>query len=570
MKAKRVLILVVAALMLVSGLAQAARSSGRAARNARPGGNGSATRSAAKSSSRASTSRPTQARASTSRPTQARASTSRPTQARASTSRPTQARASTSRPTQARPTVSRTPRVSSNTARTSRSTVTRSAPTRSAATVRGTPASHDRSASSRPSVVRRTPVVRTTRSVAQADRRAVTNRVSTRNGVRTTRNASVIRHDRATSPRVARQGRPATSRSAGTSVPRSSSRIVRHDRPTLRQYRLGREGVRPRIYHQRPRVVQHRVYDYYRPRAIHRYYDRPRLFHDYGYYPYYGWRHHYYHRPRVHFYGVGYWPWSSVSFGLGYYSYPYYWAGAGLYDPYPRVIVNTTTNYAYEPYGPSAAVPLQVSEQDQLIGQVLRDQDDQRIEAARQLRQFKDLRTVAVLVDVLINDGNAQVRATAAESLGEIADPAAYEALVRSAASDSDEVRPSAEQALNRLQAQVDNDQLRLSPRMPPMNQGEEDLALYLEDLRYGDADARKKAAEKLRDFQGTQSVAGLINALMNDPYAHVRENAAESLGKIGDRMALPFLKYVQYTDSDKDVRKDAEKSIEKIYNAIQ
>ncbi len=276
----------------------------------------------------------------------------------------------------------------------------------------------------------------------------------------------------------------------------------------------------------------------------------------------------------MHFYGVACWPSSSYfSLGLGYYSYPYYWGGVHYYDPYPRVIYTSAANYAYEPYQPaqtSPAVPLQLSEHDQLIDQVLRDKDDQRIDAARRLRQFDDLRTVAVLIDVMINDGNSQVRAMAAESLGQIADPAAYEPLVRTAAADDDDVRASAEQAISTLQARVDKDNLRLSRRMPPMNEGREELALYLEDLRYGDADTRKKTAEKLRNFQGTQAVAGLINALMNDPYDEVRENAAESLGKIGDRMALPFLKVVQYTDSDKDVRKDSEKSVEKIYNRIQ
>ncbi len=61
------------------------------------------------------------------------------------------------------------------------------------------------------------------------------------------------------------------------------------------------------------------------------------------------------------------------------------------------------------------------------------------------------------------------------------------------------------------------------------------------------------------------QSVAALIDALINDPQPDVREQAAKSLGKIGDRMALPFLQAAQNGDNVDSVREMAEKALNKI-----
>ena len=64
--------------------------------------------------------------------------------------------------------------------------------------------------------------------------------------------------------------------------------------------------------------------------------------------------------------------------------------------------------------------------------------------------------------------------------------------------------------------------------------------------------------------------MAALINALVNDSSDDVRDEAAESLGKIGDRMALPFLRANRYNDADSSVRKEAAKAIDRIYDTIQ
>ncbi|MBN2212331.1 MAG: HEAT repeat domain-containing protein [Sedimentisphaerales bacterium] len=213
----------------------------------------------------------------------------------------------------------------------------------------------------------------------------------------------------------------------------------------------------------------------------------------------------------------------------------------------------------------------QASRQMELIEQLMRDNQDNRRRAARDLAELPGPASTAALVDALINDAGFEVRREAARALEELADPMAYEVLYRSATMDiNEEVQDAAEDAMDAIAKHYDRSTLLLSPQTPPMNTGLAELAEYLEDLRFGDDKTRKKAADKLDDYPGTQTVAALINVLINDYDDEVREEAAHSLGKLGDRAALGFLRTAQYDDPEDDVRKEAEKAIEKIYNTIQ
>ncbi len=206
-----------------------------------------------------------------------------------------------------------------------------------------------------------------------------------------------------------------------------------------------------------------------------------------------------------------------------------------------------------------------------LIDQLMRDNQENRRQAARDLAELPGPASTAALVDALVNDGSFEVRRQAARTLEDLADPMAYEALSRSAAADMNEdVRKAAQDAMDAIAKHYDRNTLIANRLVPPMNTGEPELAEYLEDLRYGDSEVRKKAADKLDKYPGTQTVAALQNILINDYDDDVREEAAESLGKLGDRMALGFLRTAQYDDPEDDVRKEAEKAIEKIYNTIQ
>lgn len=246
----------------------------------------------------------------------------------------------------------------------------------------------------------------------------------------------------------------------------------------------------------------------------------------------------------------------------------------GYSDPYPvvverQVIVNSNVVTEAVP----AAEPERVYESDlqKYKEDILYGNDEVRREAAIQLAAYQDAPTVAVLLDTLINDASSTVRAAAAASLGTVGDPTAYEALRRSAQFEQDDsVKVAATNAAEQIKAKNNAEDLYVSSSMPPMNAGSEKLGKYLMNLRYGTVDERRDAADDLDSQPGTQAVAALINALLNDNDDEVRENAAESLGKIGDRMAIDFLAWSVAFDGQSSVQRRADKAIEKIKNTIQ
>ena len=249
-----------------------------------------------------------------------------------------------------------------------------------------------------------------------------------------------------------------------------------------------------------------------------------------------------------------------------------------VYRPAPYPAWQTIPPVIYNPVIVAKAEPrvlverpiLQVSVLQQLIDRVTHAPAEDRAQAAQELAKYREISALAVLLDAMANDGSALVRAQAAESLGTIGEQAGFEALIRSANTDSEEtVRAAAQKAADAL-AQKTGQKLPSSVRVPPMNDGKLQLAEYLEDLRFGKPDQREHAVEKLAGYQGTQPAAALIDAVINDYAKDVRKEAAKSLGKIGDYLALPFLHHAKYNDRDKDVREEAEKAIKKIENTIR
>ena len=69
--------------------------------------------------------------------------------------------------------------------------------------------------------------------------------------------------------------------------------------------------------------------------------------------------------------------------------------------------------------------------------------------------------------------------------------------------------------------------------------------------------------------YKSTRAVGALVDALINDNNESVREQAAQSLGKIGDSLALPFLVAAYRGDLEDDVREDAGKAREKIHTLL-
>ncbi len=204
-----------------------------------------------------------------------------------------------------------------------------------------------------------------------------------------------------------------------------------------------------------------------------------------------------------------------------------------------------------------------------LIESVLRRSRGDRILAIRELCDYKKNTSVAVLIDALINDYNDDVRAEAAHGLGAIGLPIAYEALVRGAAREkAPEVQAAIDEAMKTIKEKAGSE-IPIISKIPPSRHGTQKLADYLEDLRYGRAEVRETAVEKLRSYKDTRAVAALINALINDPDEEVREEAAASLGEIGDRMALPFLRSARNNDIENSVQKEARQAVREIHDNI-
>jgi len=266
-------------------------------------------------------------------------------------------------------------------------------------------------------------------------------------------------------------------------------------------------------------------------------------------------------------------------------TYHYYSPPVYVYESSPRVIVRESDPVIIRGSRPHLETidphPVRVAEykpvvtyiatQQDLIDELLRGEPEQRLEACAKLIEHPNIRSVAVLIDAMINDADARVRAAAAHSLGEIGDPRAYEALLRSGQAEEDEkVKLAAQQESKILKEKAKAQKIYVGEVFPPMNTGEVKLGEYLEDLRFGEDHQREKAAEKLAKYQGTQTTAALIDTLINDEKGDVREEAAESLGELGDKMALPFLEWAKKRDVDKATKDDAKDAIKDIHQKIQ
>ena len=201
-----------------------------------------------------------------------------------------------------------------------------------------------------------------------------------------------------------------------------------------------------------------------------------------------------------------------------------------------------------------------------MIDTVLRRPTRERIQAAEELSEHKQITSVAALVYVLFNDRSERVRAAAAESLGEIGLPAGYSPLLRSAKRElNDQVREAARLAAEEIE-QNNQEIIKVEVEVSDLQHGTQRLSEYLEDLRLGRAEIRQNAVKKLSRFNDERAVSALINSLVNDSDRYVRKEAAQSLTEIGDEMSIPFLQAARVNDVEKSVRQAADRAIETMY----
>jgi hypothetical protein len=169
-----------------------------------------------------------------------------------------------------------------------------------------------------------------------------------------------------------------------------------------------------------------------------------------------------------------------------------------------------------------------------------------------------------LLMDVLVNDENAETRKMAAQGLGEIEDPRAVAALSQALMNDYDnEVRRWAAWALGEIEDPngipalshaLRNDTYGPARRWSAWALGEiEDprgIAALVHTLQSDDySEARRWAAWALGEIEDPRGIDGLANALQNDDHSETRRWAAWALGEIEDPRGVAPLAYALLND---------------------
>jgi HEAT repeat protein len=96
-----------------------------------------------------------------------------------------------------------------------------------------------------------------------------------------------------------------------------------------------------------------------------------------------------------------------------------------------------------------------------------------------------------------------------------------------------------------------------------PLNQHQLDIDNNLRQLADQDARIREEAVMQLGRLRAQRAIDPLAATLAGDKSAAVRDAAARALGLIGSPKALPALRRAAQLDTDKDVRRSAQFSIE-------
>jgi len=168
-------------------------------------------------------------------------------------------------------------------------------------------------------------------------------------------------------------------------------------------------------------------------------------------------------------------------------------------------------------------------------------QEDRQAPAVTQKRDT----AVPALLSVL-KDENAAVRLAAVQSLGNLSDPRAVDALVQALKTDTDpEVREAAAEALGEID----------SPRAVP------GLIAALGSEKVGAV--RAKIAWALGEIDDKRAVEAL-GAVVRDPDAEVRRQAVSALGELESAAAVPML-IPALKDADIETRKQAASALGEI-----
>jgi HEAT repeat protein len=180
--------------------------------------------------------------------------------------------------------------------------------------------------------------------------------------------------------------------------------------------------------------------------------------------------------------------------------------------------------------------------------QIALQSDDVRVKAIDVLGMLRD-RTNALIFVQALYDGYWEVRAAAAQALGELREQALVAPLLKALQDESDfTVRQSLVRALGKCKQ-------------------ERSIKLLMQLLRDQDQNwqVREAAAWSLGKFGRTVPIWPLVEALFSDPDEMVRAAAARALGEIEPPGIHPMLEGMMRGNEDEDVREAVEWALQQL-----
>ena len=205
---------------------------------------------------------------------------------------------------------------------------------------------------------------------------------------------------------------------------------------------------------------------------------------------------------------------------------------------------------------------------------VLRDENAAvRLAAVESLGNLSDPRAVDALVQALKTDTDPRVREAAAEALGQIDSPRAVPGLIAALGSEKvSAVRAKIAWALGEIDDARAVEALGAAVRDPDAEvrrqvvwalgelESPAAVPLLIPALKDADVETRKHAAEALGEIASKDAIEALI-PVTKDADAEVRKEAVSALGNIEDKRALPALE-AAVRDANVEVRRQAVEAI--------
>ena len=213
-----------------------------------------------------------------------------------------------------------------------------------------------------------------------------------------------------------------------------------------------------------------------------------------------------------------------------------------------------------------------------LLTPLLRDENaDMRRTAAESLGKIGDQAAVISILP-LVSDPAPVVRAAAVQALGRIAPPPSQEvvdALTQALQDPSDSVKQAASMTIGDMELVSNQLGLAVSLASAPDTQVRRAavralrqvdaspwLSVLVSALRDSDAEVRQSAVAALGESGGTSMAREIGNRLAEDSSPAVRAEAAYHLGKVGGRDARLALEEAVAKDPESGVRRWAEKEL--------